>query len=60
MNNEIYSGSIQDSKKVEICEVAVKKFLPKKFYFALYELINNSRIYQSHPNLAALRGVHLE
>ena len=45
MNHEIYSGSIQDNKKVEICEVAVKKFLPKKFYFALYELINNSHIY---------------
>jgi hypothetical protein len=40
--------------------VAIKTYLPEKFDNALYEILNNCRIYEYHPNVVGLRAVEFE
>jgi serine/threonine protein kinase len=37
--------------------VAIKTYLPTKFDNALYEILNNCRLYEYHPNVVGLRAV---
>jgi hypothetical protein len=40
--------------------VAIKQYSGEKVMNAIYEIINNSRITETHPNVVALRAVQVE
>jgi hypothetical protein len=57
MNEKVFGGTMFYNENQSQVEVAIKTFLPSKFDNALYEILNNCRIYEYHPNVVGLRGV---
>ena len=57
LNDEVYPGVLMDQKGVKICDVAIKQFPGQNFSSALQEILNNSRLFESHPNIVPLRAV---
>ena len=55
LNGDVYRGELIGENGIK--EVAVKQFTASKFTEALHEIINYSRLYESHPNVLALQAV---
>jgi hypothetical protein len=57
MNGVVFSGKLIYQNGARQEEVAVKQYSGEKVMNAIYEIINNSRITEVHPNVVALRAV---
>jgi hypothetical protein len=60
LNDAVYPGVLLDQKGGKICDVAIKQFPGLNFSSALQEILNNSRLYESHPNIVPLRAVQYD
>jgi hypothetical protein len=57
LNDAVFPGVLFDKDGGKVCDVAIKQFPSLNFTSALQEILNNSRLYESHPNIVALRAV---
>jgi hypothetical protein len=60
LNDAVYPGVLMDQKGGKICDVAIKQFPGLNFSSALHEILNNSRLYESHQNIVPLRAVQYD
>jgi hypothetical protein len=53
----VFRGKLFYNKEKSECDVAIKQYPTTKFKEALHEIINNARLFESHPNVVGLRAV---
>ncbi len=60
MNGVVYGGKLIIHESNIEFPVAIKQYSGEKVSNAIYEIINNSRIIERHPNVVALRAVQFD
>lgn len=60
LNGKVYEGKIILHTTGKEESVAIKEYEGERFGNALYEIINNSRIIEKHPNVVPLKAVQFD